>query len=180
MRYINIMIFMKYKERAAYKHDRIRALYIRQHGTIDDIVTTLNQDPEFKRICGSISYASVQQHLAKIKREFEYSISDDAIEKYTAEYVRKMEFMDQEISNITEMLKNPNLKDDHRLKLMRFRHDVVKDEIEMLTNRELPLSIKKMNLEKQKQLQRLKTVDDPDEEMKKLPSLEKLGESNGD
>lgn len=166
---------MKYKERAAYKHDRIRALYIRSHGTIDDIVTTLNNDPEFKRLCGNISYGSVQQHLAKIKREFEYSISDDAIEKYTAEYVRKMEFMDQEISDITNMLKNPNIKDDHKLKLMRFRHDVVKDEIEMLTNRELPLSIKKMNLERRQKLDKLKVIN-TDEEFKKLPSLEKLGD----
>lgn len=164
---------MKYKERAAYKHDRIRALYIRSHGTIDDIVNTLNKDPEFIRLCGKISYASVQQHLSKIKREFEYSISDDAIEKYTAEYVRKMEFMDQEISDITNMLKNPNIKDDHRLKLMRFRHDVVKDEIEMLTNRELPLSIKKINNDRRAKLDKLKVVN-PEEEFKKIPSLEEL------
>lgn len=141
---------MKKKEREDYKRKRIRDLYVYAHKSLREIADILNNDHEFKRVCGHIAVPTVQYWVTKIKSELENAIGADAIEKYTAEYIRKMQFMDEEIDSISKMLESKSLKDDDRLKLMRFRHDVVKDELMMLQDHELPLAIKKMKNDRHK------------------------------
>lgn len=141
---------MKLKDRQKYKRDRIRNLYVYQHKSLRDIADFLNNDPEFKRICGTIAVPTVQYWVSKIKKELDNAISIDGLERFTAEFVRASEFMDGTISDISKMLENPNLKQGEKITLINLRHRILIDKMTLLADRELPLTVKKYKKDREK------------------------------
>jgi predicted DNA-binding ArsR family transcriptional regulator len=156
---------MKFKERVEYKRNRIRTLWTYEHLSIRDIAETLNSDPEFIRKCGKISVPSVQQHLTKIKREYENNIDSDGLERYTSEFARSVEFMDGEISDITKLLNDKELKHDERIKYLTLRHRIEVEKMTLLADREIPLTVKKYKKDRQLWAKTLKPVEEEPEQI---------------
>lgn len=135
---------MDKKEREEYKKEKIRSLYIFQHFSLRAIAETLSNDPEFVRITGGkIAYPTVNYWVKQIKEELEKSTDSDGMERFVAEFIRKSEFMDGEISDLTKMIASPSLKMDDKIKLITLRHRIAVDQVTLLADRELPLTVKK-------------------------------------
>ena len=77
--------------------DKIRDLYIFFHKSASAIERELNGDSNFVRRFGNITIPGVNYHIQKIKSEYERFIGEDAIDKYTAEFVRLQNSFDQEL-----------------------------------------------------------------------------------
>ena len=148
----------KKKKSELYKRDRIRNLYVYSHYTQKDITDALNNDAEFKRKCGSISQPTVAYWIKKIKAEMENAIDIDGLERFTAEFVRKSEFMDNEISEITKILEDKEIKMEDRIKLMNMRHRMSVDQITLLADKELPLTVKKYKADRKVFTDRLNLI----------------------
>ena len=138
--------------------NKIRDLYIFFHKSVRSITSELNSDQEFKRKYGTISVAGVQYHIKKIKEEYEHYIGEDAIDKYTAEFVRLQNSMDKELEDVDEMIVKTE-DEDVKIKLMRLRHEIRLDKMKMLQDIELPMAVKKLKLERKKKYDTLKVLD---------------------
>ena len=151
---------MNKKERETFKRDKIRYLWVYQHLTYKDIADNLNSDPEFIRKCGKIAITTVAYWVTKkIKPEYENAVNADAMEVFNAEFMRSVEFIDQEISDITKILKM-DLDDDSRLKYMNARHKMEIDKMTLLSDKALPLSVKKWKKDRQRLTSTLKPIGD--------------------
>jgi len=151
------------KKREDYKRDRIRYLYVYAHYSQKDIADLLNSDPEFKRKCGSISIPTVAYWIKKIKGELENAIDIDGLERFTAEFVRKSEFMDNEVSEVTKLLQDKGMKMEDRIKLMNMRHRMAVDQITLLADKELPLTVKKYKNDRKVFTDRLNLITDEEQ-----------------
>ena len=138
--------------------DKIRDLYIFFHKSASAIERELNGDSNFVRRFGNITIPGVNYHIQKIKSEYERFIGEDAIDKYTAEFVRLQNSFDQELEDVDEMIRRTD-SEDVRIKLMRLRHEIRLDKMKMLQDIELPLAVKKLKLERKKKLDTIKTIE---------------------
>ena len=139
--------------------DKIRDLYIFFHKSASAIERELNGDSNFVRRYGNITIPGVNYHIQKIKSEYERFIGEDAIDKYTAEFVRLQNSFDQELEDVDEMIRRTD-SEDVRIKLMRLRHEIRLDKMKMLQDIELPLAVKKLKLERNKKLKKLNVVEE--------------------
>ena len=149
---------MSRKEKSEEIRNKIRDLYIFFHKSPSSIQRELSSDQEFIRKYGSITIPGVNYHIQKIKSEYEMYIGEDAIDKYTAEFVRLQNSFDAELDDVDEMIKATE-EEDVRIKLMRLRHEIRLDKMKMLQDIELPLAVKKLKLERKKKLDTIKTVE---------------------
>jgi len=136
---------------------KIRDLYIFFHKSPSSITRELNEDQEFTRKYGTITVPGVNYHIQKIKSEYEQFIGEDAIDKYTAEFVRLQNSFDHELDDVDEMIKATE-DEDVRIKLMRLRHEIRLDKMKMLQDIELPLAVKKLKMERKKKLSTIKEI----------------------
>ena len=139
--------------------DKIRDMYIFFHKSASAIERELNGDSDFVRRYGNITIPGVNYHIQKIKSEYERFIGEDAIDKYTAEFVRLQNSFDQELEDVDEMIRRTD-SEDVRIKLMRLRHEIRLDKMKMLQDIELPLAVKKLKLERNKKLKKLNVVEE--------------------
>ena len=137
---------------------KIRDLYIFFHKSPSSITRELNEDNEFTRRYGTITVPGVNYHIQKIKSEYEQFIGEDAIDKYTAEFVRLQNSFDAELDDVDKMIKDSE-DEDVVIKLMRLRHEIRLDKMKMLQDIELPLAVKKLKLERKKKYETIKTVE---------------------
>jgi hypothetical protein len=149
---------MNRKEKSEEIRNKIRDLYIFFHKSPSSIQRELSSDEEFIRKYGSITIPGVNYHIQKIKSEYEMYIGEDAIDKYTAEFVRLQNSFDAELDDVDEMIKKTE-DEDVRIKLMRLRHEIRLDKMKMLQDIELPLAVKKLKLERKKKLDTIKTIE---------------------
>ena len=112
---------MNKKEREEFKRSKIRYYWVYMHLTYKDIADKLNADPEFKHKCGHIAVPTVAYWVRKIKGEFESLIDNDAMEIFNAEFMRSVEFIDGEISDLTKLLDTMELSPDEKLKYINMR-----------------------------------------------------------
>ena len=149
---------MERKEKTEHIRNKIRDLYIFFHKSPSSIQRELCADEEFIRRFGTITIPGVNYHIQKIKSEYEQYIGEDAIDKYTAEFVRLQNSFDSELDDVDEMLKMTE-DEDVRIKLMRLRHEIRLDKMKMLQDIELPLAVKKLKIERKKKYDTIKTIE---------------------
>ena len=137
--------------------NKVRDLYIFFHKSASAIQKELNTNQEFISKYGTITVPGVNYHIQKIKSEYEKYIGEDAIDKYTAEFVRLQNSFDAELDDVDEMIKATE-EDDIKIKLMRLRHEIRLDKMKMLQDIELPLAVKKLKLERKKKYDTLEVV----------------------
>lgn len=165
---------LKQKERLAFRRDKIRKLYIYRHLTLQDITDHINGDPETVNKCGKTSRATVAYDLKKIKKEMENMVDGDGLDRYTAEFMRSCEFQDGEISDITKILAtNTDLSMKDKIALMQLRHRIEIDKMTLLSDREIPLTVKKLKKDRAELVDRLNVIK-PDEEITSITNLEKF------
>lgn len=152
---------MNKKERETFKRDKIRYLWVYQHLSYTDIADKLNSDPEFVRKCGKIAMTTVAYWVNnKIKPEFENAVNSDAMEVFNAEFMRSVEFIDGEISDLTKIIENEDLKPDDRLRYISMRHRMEIDKMTLLADKALPLSVKKWKKDRQRFTKTLTPIED--------------------
>ena len=151
---------MNKKEREEFKRNKIRYLWVYQHLSYRDIADHLNNDPEFIRKCGKIAWPTVAYWVKKIKAEFENAIDSDAMEIFNAEFMRSIEFIDGEISDLTKIIDTMDLKPEEKLKYINMRHRMEIDQMTLLSDKALPLSVKKWKKDRQRLTKTLNTVDE--------------------
>lgn len=155
---------MKHKERLAFKRDKIRRLWIYGHHTINEIAEILNKDPEFIHKCGKIAVPTVHYQLKKIKAELEQMIDGDDLEKFTAEFARSVEFQDGEISDCTKLIESPDIKLEDKIRLISLRHKIEIDKMTLLSDRAVPLTVKKWKNDRKELTNRiLPKINEPEE-----------------
>ena len=137
--------------------NKVRDLYIFFHKSASAIERELNASQEFTSKYGTITVPGVNYHIQKIKSEYEKYIGEDAIDKYTAEFVRLQNSFDAELDDVDEMIKATE-EEDIKIKLMRLRHEIRLDKMKMLQDIELPLAVKKLKLERKKKYDTLEVV----------------------
>ena len=137
------------QEKSDQIRNKIRDLYIFFHKSASAIEKELNATQEFTSKYGNITVPGVNYHIQKIKSEYEKYIGEDAIDKYTAEFVRLQNSFDAELDDVDEMIKATE-EEDIKIKLMRLRHEIRLDKMKMLQDIELPLAVKKLKLERKK------------------------------
>ena len=128
---------------------KVRDLYIFFHKSASAIEKELNSTQEFTSKYGTITVPGVNYHIQKIKSEYEKYIGEDAIDKYTAEFVRLQNSFDAELDDVDEVIKATE-EEDIKIKLIRLRHEIRLDKMKMLQDIELPLAVKKLKLERKK------------------------------
>lgn len=127
------------------------------------ISAEFTNDPELKAKYGEISVSGVQEHIVKCRRELESLLDEDALEKFTGEFVRKQHIFDQEVEDIDNAQKHLDQEDpkqlDIWLKMERAKHEIHVDSIKMMQDIQLVLNVKKIVGARRKgQLQVLKTA----------------------
>lgn len=107
-----------------------------------------SNDPELKTKFGEISVSGVQAHIVRCRRELESLLDEDALEKFTGEFVRKQNIFDQEVEDIDNAQKYLDQEDPKQLetwlKLQRAKHEIHVDSIRMMQDIQLVLNVKKM------------------------------------
>jgi len=116
------------------------------------IANEINGDSELMSKFGKTTPAGIHYHIVRIREDLENTINESALDTYIGEFIRAKEGFDQDVAAIDDLIKLAHEKDDIELelKLRRHRHEVKIDRFRMLQDSELPLQVKKLQLEKKK------------------------------
>ena len=79
--------------------------YVMFHESQRAIARELNEDIKLKARFGSVDLVTVHYHICKIRIELENSLDFDALDRYTAEYVRFQHSIETEIEDVEKIIK---------------------------------------------------------------------------
>ena len=141
-------------------HKFIYEHWVYAHKNQSQICRMINEDPKLKDKFGEMDPSVVSYHVNQIRMELESSLDHDAIEKYTAEYVRFQHTIEQEIENVEKIIAlcDPNKEKETWIKLTRLKKDLIETKLRALQDHELPLTVKKLKLERGRNIKMLKVV----------------------
>lgn len=112
------------------------------------ISAEFSNDPDLKNKFGEISVSGVQEHIVRCRRELEALLDEDALEKFTGEFVRKQHIFDQEVEDIDKAMSKLDQEDPKQLetwlKCQRAKHEIHMDSIRMMQDIQLVLNVKKI------------------------------------
>lgn len=115
-----------------------------------------------KEFPDGVSIESVIQHIRKIRIELETLVDEDALEKYTSEFIRKQFQYDEQIDNMDKMQNSIEVDDGKGKELwLKFEAQktvILDKQIKMMSDIELVLMIKQMNAKRRRELKTLKNV----------------------
>jgi len=154
----------------------VRTMYLYQGFSIRKIAAKFNADQEYVRKYGSVSVSSVATYCKEARIEAEQWIDEDALEKYTGEFVRKQHTIDEEIEKLRtlqEMLDLTDEKDKELyLKLSNAMHQMSMNQIKMMSDIELVMQVNRFNKERRLKNDTLVMLD---EDGKKIDTAKKRG-----
>lgn len=132
--------------------------------SIRKITDEFNKQEDYVKKYGTVSVSSVQGYVKEIRREFESFLDEDAIEKYTGEFVRKQFQVDEQIEKLRKVqeLIDVNTGDEKQrelyLKFEREMHNMTMNQVKMMSDIELVLSVKKFAKKRRLQTETIKQV----------------------
>ena len=146
-----------------YIYDR----YVFLHMSERAIMRSINEDPKMLQKFGEITPPDIHYHVAKIKMELENTLDIDAIDKYTAEYVRFQNSIESEIEDTEEIIKLTDKEKEKEtwIKLKRLKKELMETKLRALQDHELPLVVRKLKKERDMKTRTIKLVDPPKEEL---------------
>jgi len=149
----------KSKELRDYIYDH----YVMFHESQRAITRELNEDSKLKARFGPVDLSSVHYHVAKIRVDLENSLDFDALERYTAEYVRFQHSIETEIEDIERIIKLIDMDKEKEmwLKFKRHKKDLMETKLRALQDHELPLTVRKLKRERDNKNKMLKVVEMP-------------------
>jgi hypothetical protein len=111
---------------------------------------SVNEDPKLKSHFGELAPADVHYHTSKIKQMLEHTLDVDAIDKYTAEYIRFNNSIESEIEDVEEIIKLTDKEKEKEIwiKLKRLKKELMETKLRSLQDHELPLVVKKLKRER--------------------------------
>ena len=118
------------------------------------IAETINSDTQLMSKFGEVSVSGIRYHIQTIQEEFEDTISETALDLYTAEFIRMRQGFEQDIAAVDKLIDLAHDKQDLELelKIRRHRHEIKLDNFRLLQDAELPLQIKKLKKERDRLL----------------------------
>lgn len=148
---------------ATKKHAIITKYWAFSGWSAKKISEEFDRDEELHKEFGSVSIPSVEEHIRRIRIEFETYVDEDALEKYTSEFVRKQHQYDNQLDLIEKMQNTIDVDDvkgqELWLKFESQKTAILDKQIKMMSDIELVLMIKQMNARRRKELKTLKVVD---------------------
>ena len=141
-------------------HKFIYEQWVYAHKSQKDIVTMIAETPELKAKFGDVNHGIISYHVNQIRLELESSLSPDAVERYTAEYVRFQHTIEDEITKVQHLI---DLCDQEKekemwLKLTRLKKEFIETKLKALQDHELPLTVKKIKQQRIAQTNTLKMI----------------------
>jgi len=154
----------------------IRTMWLFQGYSIRRIADEFNNNKEYVKEFGTVSVSSVGQYVKAAKKEAESWIDEDALEKYTAEFVRKQHTIDEEIEKLRKLQEMCDLSDpkdkELYLKISNAMHQMSMNQIKMMSDIELVIQVKKFNKERRIKNETIKLIG---EDGKPVNTAEKRG-----
>ena len=135
------------------------------------ILRKIEDDPTLRmRFGGEMSAPVISYHVKQILEELENSIDFDAMDKFVGEYLRYQQTIDNEISDVDNMigLIDKEKKPDLWLSMKRFKKDLVDSRLKALADHELPLAVKKFKKERSLKREHILNLSEVTEEPKQL------------
>lgn len=138
-------------------------MWLFQGYSIRKIADEFNSNPEYVKKFDTIAVSSVAQWVREFRRDAERWLDEDALEKYTAEFVRKQHTIDEQIDKLQKAQKLLDQSDPKQLDLfLKFEtaiHQMHMNQIKMMSEIELVLAVKKYNKERRLKNDTIKMVD---------------------
>ena len=132
------------------------------------IAEEFNKNEDYVKKYGTISQSSVAQYVKEARRDLENWLDEDALEKYTGEFVRKQFIMEEQIEKLRKAqgyidFEQGEAKDKELyLKFEMAIHEIHKDQIKMMSEIELVLQIKRLAKDRRVKTETLNLIDDAD------------------
>jgi len=154
-------------------HKFIYEQWVYAHKSQQAIVDMINGDPKLVQLYGEANPSLLNYHVNQIRMELESSIDHDAIEKYTAEYVRFQHTIESEIENVQKIIDLIDIDKEKEtwIKLNRLKKEYIETKLKALQDHELPLTIKKLKAQRDHQQKTLRVIK-PRTENTDIPQLE--------
>lgn len=155
-------------------HKFIYEQWVYAHKSQQAICNMIEKDPNLVKKFGIIDPSVCSYHVTQIRMELEASVDSDAIEKYTAEYVRFQHTIESEIENVQGIIDLIDISKEKEtwIKLNRLKKEYIETKLKALQDHELPLTIKKLKAQRDKQMKTLRVVAPTNDEGFTKPSLE--------
>jgi len=123
-----------------------------------------SRDEELKKMFPEgVSVSSVTKHIKKIRIELESMVDEDALEKYTSEFIRKQYQYDRQIEAIEEMQNTIDVDDSKGKELwLKFESQksfILDKQIKMMSDIELVLMVKQLNAKRRREIKTLNVSD---------------------
>lgn len=138
-------------------------MWLFQGYSIRKIADEFNSNPEYVKKFDTITASSVAVWVREFRRDAERWLDEDALEKYTAEFVRKQHTIDEQIDKLQKTQKLLDQSDPKQLDLfLKFEtaiHQMHMNQIKMMSEIELVLAVKKYNKERRLKNETIKMVD---------------------
>lgn len=148
----------------------LRTMWLFQGYSIRKMSEEFNNTKEYVEKYGTVSTASCAIYIREFRRDAEKWLDEDALEKYTAEFVRKQHTIDEEIDKLLKVQLLLDTSDPKQQELyLKFEtaiHSMHMNQIKMMSEIELVLSIKKYNKERRLKNETIKVLDSTNEEDK--------------
>lgn len=150
------MVRVRGPELSKQLHQEIWNLWVYKGMNARMIAQHINSTSELMSKFGKVTPDGIHYHIKQIREELDNTVNEDALDIYVAEFIRKREQMEGEYEDVQKLIDEETVKDDKDkdliLRLFRFRHEVSVDQLKMLQDVELPLAVKKMKIERNKNL----------------------------
>jgi len=148
----------------------LRTMWLLQGFSIRRMVREFNGNREYVNKYGTVSISAVTGYVKKFRRDAENWLDEDALEKYTGEFVRKQHTIDEQIDKLLSAQKLLDQSDPKQLELfLKFEnsiHQMHMNQIKMMSEIELVLTIKKYN--KERRIKNETLIKLPDEDNKSV------------
>ena len=137
--------------------------YVMFHESQRAIARELNEDAKLKARFGPVDLGTVHYHVKKIRLELENSLDFDALDRYTAEYVRFQHSIESEIEDVEKIIKLIDMTKEKEmwLKFKRHKKELMEVKLRALQDHELPLTVRKLKRERDNKNKILKVVEMP-------------------
>ena len=124
--------------------------YVFAHESERAIMRSINENEKLKSHFGELAPADVHYHTSKIKVQLEHTLDVDAIDKYTAEYIRFYNSIESEIEDVEVIIKlcDPIKEKETWIKLKRLKKELMETKLRALQDHELPLVVRKLKRER--------------------------------
>lgn len=132
------------------------------------IMEEFNKNEDYVKKYGTVSQSSIAQYVKEARRDLENWLDEDALEKYTGEFVRKQYIMEEQIEKLRKAqgfidFEQGESKDKELyLKFEMAIHEIHKDQIKMMSEIELVLQIKRLAKDRRTKTETLVLINDAD------------------